>query len=232
MCRSCYEKWLRRTNPEFAEKQRENCRNWSDRYAKRKKATQKDWTAKRDSDYRRIVVLRNRYGITLDDYNAILSQQNGKCAICRRTGRLHIDHDHETGVIRGLLCFRCNFGLSYFSEDIDRFKTAWIYLAESEDRGRRFTELVTSRKAILVEKEKAKQKKMELLFRLANTREIPGDVKQEIKTRFERGALICELVKMFPKYSRSAICRAAKSKCLTQSAEPDIKPKPAEADRA
>lgn len=57
---------------------------------------------------------RLRYGITLEDYERILESQNGGCAICETTtpggrgNRFHVDHNHETGVVRGLLCWTCN----------------------------------------------------------------------------------------------------------------------------
>ncbi len=52
-----------------------------------------------------------RYGITLTQYGQLLEFQGGRCAICERPpGQLHlsVDHDHETGAVRGLLCQRCN----------------------------------------------------------------------------------------------------------------------------
>ncbi len=61
-----------------------------------------------------------RYGITVEQYDAMLRQQNGLCAICGRAPkrfRLAVDHDHETGEIRGLLCTRCNLGLGWFRDD-------------------------------------------------------------------------------------------------------------------
>lgn len=54
------------------------------------------------------------YGITGDDYDALLKRQGGKCAICRarpKSKRLAVDHDHKTGAVRGLLCSRCNHDL-------------------------------------------------------------------------------------------------------------------------
>jgi len=56
------------------------------------------------------------YGITEDQYQLMLKKQNGKCAICKSDSkkfkyRLHVDHNHESGKIRGLLCVRCNTGL-------------------------------------------------------------------------------------------------------------------------
>ena len=56
--------------------------------------------------------LNKRYGITIEEYDALLESQNFGCAICKMpcpTGkRLAVDHDHHTGEIRGLLCYRCN----------------------------------------------------------------------------------------------------------------------------
>jgi hypothetical protein len=56
--------------------------------------------------------LRRNYGLSADDYDALLAEQGGVCALCRRqdsTGRrLAVDHDHVTGRIRALVCFNCN----------------------------------------------------------------------------------------------------------------------------
>lgn len=60
--------------------------------------------------------LRQRYGITLADYDAMLKAQGGGCAICAKPPgkrRLAVDHDHKTGRIRGLLCSGCNTTLGW-----------------------------------------------------------------------------------------------------------------------
>jgi len=53
-----------------------------------------------------------RYGISVQEYEELLDAQAGGCALCggtHRSGRrLHVDHDHETGRVRGLLCYPCN----------------------------------------------------------------------------------------------------------------------------
>jgi hypothetical protein len=61
---------------------------------------------------RRPGLLMARYGLTVDQFNAMVIAQANRCAICRRDlgegrGR-HVDHDHSTGAVRGLLCVRCN----------------------------------------------------------------------------------------------------------------------------
>jgi len=65
--------------------------------------------------------LKNNYGITIEDYNTLLTQQGEKCAICGKHQSefnypLHIDHDHKTGKVRGLLCSGCNTGLGHFEK--------------------------------------------------------------------------------------------------------------------
>lgn len=76
--------------------------------------------------------LRSRYGITVADYDAMLSAQNGLCAICDQPStngkRLHVDHNHETGKVRGLLCTSCNFRLGLY-EQHDWCMDAELYLA-------------------------------------------------------------------------------------------------------
>ena len=58
--------------------------------------------------------LLKRYGITEADYDRMLADHNGICGICGnppKRQRLHVDHDHKTGRVRGLLCYRCNRAL-------------------------------------------------------------------------------------------------------------------------
>lgn len=77
--------------------------------------------------------LKRRYGIGVEEYNALLAHQHGGCAICgkrptKRT-RLAVDHDHESGRIRGLLCKRCNYYLlGHHKENVTLFVNAAAYL--------------------------------------------------------------------------------------------------------
>jgi hypothetical protein len=120
MCRSCYEKHLREVNPTFAERQRKNNRKWRHKHAKRKQQADRDYRAKQDPEWKWAHSLWSSHHITPDQYRAIFRRQKGRCAICGRrpkTSRLAVDHCHQTGYIRGLLCFRCNFGLSWFQDN-------------------------------------------------------------------------------------------------------------------
>ena len=84
--------------------------------------------------------MKHRFGITLNDYKRMLLEQKGVCAICgnpettahRKTGdkirALAIDHDHETGNVRELLCYKCNTGIAQFRENIVYLANAIAYL--------------------------------------------------------------------------------------------------------
>ncbi len=72
------------------------------------------------------------YGITAEQYDAILKVQGGKCALCRRatgaTKALAVDHDHETGAVRGICCGVCNKILGHFRDDPEAFRRGTEYL--------------------------------------------------------------------------------------------------------
>lgn len=85
-------------------------------------------------------VLRSKYGITPEQYDTLLVEQGGVCLICgegpsgrSNNGDLHeylaVDHDHETGKVRGLLCVPCNRGLGFFRDDPQRLQSAIEHLA-------------------------------------------------------------------------------------------------------
>lgn len=86
------------------------------------------------SDRNRRSRLKVLYGITLADYDAMLAAQSGLCAICSASepggnaNHWHVDHDHSTGQVRGLLCSRCNLGLGHFQDDPARLVSALDYL--------------------------------------------------------------------------------------------------------
>ncbi len=89
-------------------------------------------------DFIEAMHLRVRYGMTPSDYERMLAAQGGACAICRSTDSGHsaskkrrflVDHDHDTGAPRGLLCHRCNVGLGMFRDTPEHLDSAIKYLA-------------------------------------------------------------------------------------------------------
>lgn len=87
---------------------------------------------------KRKISSRNRnlvvnYNITLDEYNLLLKEQDYKCALCGTEkaggrGTFHVDHDHKTGKVRGLLCHHCNTGLGLFYDSENLLLKAILYL--------------------------------------------------------------------------------------------------------
>ncbi|CAA9348624.1 MAG: hypothetical protein AVDCRST_MAG16-2207 [uncultured Frankineae bacterium] len=75
--------------------------------------------------------LKRRYGITVEDYDRMLAEQGGLCALCQERPAEHVDHDHVTGRVRGLLCFCCNQGLGNFRDRADVLRLAIGYLRAS-----------------------------------------------------------------------------------------------------
>jgi hypothetical protein len=74
---------------------------------------------------------RQSYGLSVEEFNAMIVAQNGRCAICLEvpTGRgFHVDHCHLTGKIRGLLCRGCNLALGHMKDDPRRLQKAATYL--------------------------------------------------------------------------------------------------------
>ena len=139
-CKNCYDKWLKKNNPTYYNNQKDNTKKWIKANKEKYKKGQQNWIAKQDKDYlrdyKRMKQLE-KYGLTLLEYSSLLKKQKSVCAICgRRENKknLAVDHDHKTGRVRGLLCFRCNFGLPFFSEDYDLFLKICNYLKHKNEK--------------------------------------------------------------------------------------------------
>ena len=129
-CKDCVNKYnrdLRKKNPEFAQRRRDEQRRWRESHPEEYKKRQ------RNSH------LRRNWNMTLDEYEVMLNKQNGVCAICGKTEELNkgntrgqislaVDHDHETGKIRELLCMDCNQTLGRFNDNPEWFLKAAEYL--------------------------------------------------------------------------------------------------------
>lgn len=80
-----------------------------------------------------------QYGLTNEQFHELLTGQDDRCAICFRQITLdadaklrpHVDHDHASGRVRGLLCGRCNVGLGMFGDDLEIIEQAQRYLREN-----------------------------------------------------------------------------------------------------
>ncbi|MFI7540575.1 endonuclease VII domain-containing protein [Actinoplanes sp. NPDC049599] len=72
--------------------------------------------------------LRRRYGIGQAEFDELLAEQGGVCAICGAPDPQHVDHDHRTGWVRGILCFNCNGGLGQFRDNPVFLAEAITYL--------------------------------------------------------------------------------------------------------
>ena len=120
MCDKCYRQWWR-SNPDNQAIERERGRI----------AQQAKYQARPRSERRAIIL--SKYGITPDDYDLILEQQDNRCAACHGYSNrvLEVDHCHETGKIRGLLCHNCNSALGHAKDDVNRLWDLVEYLGRA-----------------------------------------------------------------------------------------------------
>lgn len=126
-CTNVYARKRREENPEVAQKIRDAGARWR--------------AANPDADKQKY--LMRRFNITIQEYRDLLEAQNGVCAICgepesvvrrAKSGQemLAVDHCHETGKIRGLLCFKCNTGIGALGDSVEGLERALAYLRGSD----------------------------------------------------------------------------------------------------
>ncbi len=133
-----------KADPQKLEHLRKLYREGSRRYRsdpvklQRHRDAQKNWI-ENNPDAKVSARLKSLYGITLVEYEEMFAQQNGRCAICSRPERvidprtkaprrLAVDHDHDTGKVRALLCWYCNTGIAKFDEQAELLEEAARYL--------------------------------------------------------------------------------------------------------
>lgn len=118
MCHSCYQRWLFANSPRFQETKQTSVNASNKRYRMRNPDKVKEQK------------LGKLYGISLAEYEQMLADQGRACALCKEpTDRtLHVDHCHETGKVRGLLCLPCN-GMLAWVERVHRADDDWIQRA-------------------------------------------------------------------------------------------------------
>lgn len=115
LCETCYGNWLYENSPTHRAQRQAGTKDWSDRNkAKKKKSNH-------------AARLKRRYGLTPDQVDVMRTAQDGACAICERpVDALAIDHCHETGRVRGLLCPPCNRALGFFERFQNPTEAKWI----------------------------------------------------------------------------------------------------------
>jgi len=132
-CKICFSKRARANYLANSEREIARVKQWQQANPDRVRAAQRKRRSQPGSKLAdRAWHLKRKYGMTLKQYDDLLTAQEGRCAICEEPPRadvsLHIDHDHNTGVVRGLLCFRCNNALGDFADDGGRLIRAVHYL--------------------------------------------------------------------------------------------------------
>jgi len=137
LCNTCYSRWLRQNVPDYrlrqSQQSSELCSQRRDLYNanRRRKLRDISHTAeyKNAERWRKV---KFRYGITESQFAKLVEAQGGECPICKRalgSGKsVHIDHDHLTGLVRGILCASCNSMLGKIERNTGMLRRAQSYL--------------------------------------------------------------------------------------------------------
>jgi hypothetical protein len=122
----------RKCDAAHREKTNENNRKYYAEHRESESAKSKAWR-EANIEYRQNHRREYLYGINTEEYNRLFELQEGKCAICGKhqsqfEKRLYVDHDHESGRVRGLLCQKCNSAIGLLCDDVSLLKIAVRYL--------------------------------------------------------------------------------------------------------
>jgi hypothetical protein len=118
---------VRPTRPDGYES---SCRSCKSEASRRRNANPEKKRVNRDNK------LRLKYGIGIEDVDAMYELQQGRCGICQTpkgVERLHVDHDHSTGAVRSLLCLNCNSMLGHAKDSMAVLRAAILYLERHSD---------------------------------------------------------------------------------------------------
>jgi len=132
-------------------------KRWQQANPERVNATQRARRAKPEAKLKeRAGHLMRKYGMTIGQYDAMPGSQGGGCFICGRPPRedisLHVDHDHSTGRVRGILCFCCNNALADFQDDPALLRKAASYVTTNSPEIEEEIQLARTRALTLVGK--------------------------------------------------------------------------------
>jgi len=124
-------------NPEFYQQNKERfaakSKAWREANKERAKENRRrNYVENKEANllYSKAYNLKRNFNLTTEEYAQMLEKQGGVCAICSKTctRSLAVDHDHITGVVRGLLCNNCNRGLGHLQDDVTILENAVSYL--------------------------------------------------------------------------------------------------------
>lgn len=112
---------------------------WQRNNPGKRKDDRKKWIENNPEQYARMLKnsrLKSTFGITLEQFDEMLRSQGYACAICGNgkaggQGTFHVDHDHETKKVRGLLCNHCNTALGLFKDNLVILRSAMMYLKKA-----------------------------------------------------------------------------------------------------
>jgi hypothetical protein len=139
-CRECLAALSREYHHAHKAERNARTRQYKDRPEVRAKMASPEFKAHRRAQHalhytqhHRAAMRMRKYGVTQEAYDALFAKQGGLCAICqgellRGRSKTNIDHCHTTGIVRGLLCHRCNLALGHFDDSVERLEIAIAYL--------------------------------------------------------------------------------------------------------
>lgn len=139
--RAKYLEYLRKYKKIYREKNlkrlKEESNQWNKENPEKHRQSQKkyfDNHKEKEWERGRRIKLKRDYNLTLEQYNQMFVDQNGVCDICKENPskgkQLCVDHDHNTGKVRGLLCNNCNFGIGFLKDSINNLSEAIKYLSK------------------------------------------------------------------------------------------------------
>lgn len=105
------------------------CRDYGANNRARLNANAKNWS-RRNPDRVRAARIKYRYGITSEDVRLRVVEQGGLCKVCAAAPATDVDHNHVTGMVRGVLCGDCNRAIGLLRDDPDRMRRAASYVED------------------------------------------------------------------------------------------------------
>lgn len=136
VCKICVSVYMRSYYK--ANKAKRDSANLANYYANRERiAAQRKLSRTANPEKHRLQKIKSTYGLSAESYAEMVARQKGRCSICDEApskGGLSVDHDHDTGAVRDLLCVRCNTALGKFRDDPRITSAATAYLKRHHKR--------------------------------------------------------------------------------------------------